>query len=161
MGRFRRIPAFVPLLKMCFDPAPPGGVSTSIGVTKAMLGKLSAGAALLVLSVAPAFADAASCVEPYPPAQVDGSKATSQQMKDAIQDFKTFQAASDDYQSCLINDLHQQEADAAKQKDPKPLDPSVAAGVNAKVDANQRMKEKVGGELNASIQAYKTAHPGG
>jgi hypothetical protein len=126
-----------------------------------MFGKLSAGVALLVLSAAPSFADSSNCVDPFPPAQVDGNKATQQQMKDAIQDFKTFQAASDDYQQCLISDLHQQQQEAAKQKDPKPLDPSIEAGVNAKVDANQRMKEKIGGELNASIQAYKAAHPGG
>lgn len=126
-----------------------------------MFGKLSASAALLVLVATPSFADSSSCETPYPPAQIDGSKATEQQMKDAIQDFKTFQAASDDYQSCLVADLKHQKDEAAKQKDPKPLDPSIEQAVNAKVDANQRLKEKVGGELNGSIQAYKAVHPAG
>ena len=80
-------------------------------------------------------------------------------MKDAIQDFKTFQSASDDYQSCLVDDLKQQKAEAAKGQGSKPLDPSIEQAVNAKIDANQRLKEKVGAELNVSIQAYKKAHP--
>lgn len=126
-----------------------------------MFGKFSAGAALLALSISPALADSSQCVDPYPPTALDGSKATQKQMKDAIQDFKTFQAASDDFQQCLINDFHKQEKDAAGQKDPKPLDPSIKASVDAKVDANQHLKEKVGAELNVSIQAYKAAHPGG
>ena len=125
----------------------------------AMYSKFGAAVALLLLSVSPSFAASSSCEDPIAPTQVDGTKATQQQMKDAIQDFKTFQAASDDYQQCLVNDLKQQKAEATKGKDPKPLDPSIEAGVNAKIDANQRLKEKVGGELNASIQAFKAAHP--
>ncbi|MGD0143628.1 MAG: hypothetical protein ABSC92_10740 [Rhizomicrobium sp.] len=126
-----------------------------------MYSKFSAGVALLLLSVSPSFADSSSCADPIAPAAVDGAKATQKQMKDAIQDFKTFQQASDDYQSCLVDDLKKQQAEASKGKDPKPLDPSIEQGVDARIDANQRLKEKVGGELNASIQAYKSAHPGG
>ena len=122
-----------------------------------MIGKFGLAVAALLISAAPALAD--SCGgDPVAPAAVDGSKATEQQMKDAIADFKTFQAASDDYQQCLVNDLHRQEAEAAKAKDPKPLDPSIQQGVDAKVSANQRLKEKVAGELNAAIVAYKQNH---
>lgn len=126
-----------------------------------MYSKFGAAVALLLLSATPSFAASSSCSDPIAPTQVDGSKATSQQMKDAIQDFKTFQAASDDFQQCLVDDLKAQKAEAAKGKDPKPIDPSIEQGVNAKIDANQRLKEKVGGELNASVQAYKKAHPAG
>ena len=122
-----------------------------------MIGKFGLAAAALMISASPVLA--ASCSEPVAPAQADGAKATQQQMKDAIQDFKTFEQASDDYQTCLINDLHDQEHAAAAAKNPKPLDPSIKAGVDAKVDANQRLKEKIGAELNASIVAYKQAHP--
>jgi len=122
-----------------------------------MLGKLGLAAATLMISASPVLA--ASCSEPVAPAQVDGAKASQQQMKDAIGDFKTFEQASDDYQSCLLDDLHQQERTAAAAKDPKPLDPSIAKAVSAKVDANQALKEKIGAELNASIVAYKQAHP--
>lgn len=30
--------------------------------------------------------------------------------------------------------------------------------MNKKIDANQRMKEKVGAEFNAAVIAYKAAH---
>lgn len=123
-----------------------------------MYGKFIAAAAFAVLAT-PAFAE--TCTAPIPPAAVNGNTATVQQMKDAIADFKTFQQASDDYQSCLIADLKAQQLAATKAKDPKPLDPSVAAGMNARIDANQKMKEKVGAELNAAIIAYKGKHPGG
>jgi hypothetical protein len=126
-----------------------------------MFGKFTAGAALLVLSVSPALADSSLCVNPYPPSAVDGSKATMQQMKDARQDVQTFIAASDDYQKCLGDDLDAQVKAAANQKDPKPLDPSIKADVDAKIEANQHMKEKVGAEFNAAVQSYKKAHPGG
>lgn len=126
-----------------------------------MYSKFGTAVALLLLSVSPSFAAGSACEDPIAPTQIDGTKATAKQMKDAIQDFKTFQAASDDYQSCLVDDLKLQKTEAAKGKDPKPLDPSVEQAVNAKIDANQRLKEKVGAELNASVQAYKAAHPGG
>ena len=123
-----------------------------------MFGRFGIAALFVAAMAAPALAD--SCSDPIPPAvSVDGRTATVQQMNDAIKDFKAFQAASDDYQACLLADLKQQEQTAAKAKDPKPLDPSITAGVNAKIAANQTEKQKVGEELNAQIIAYKTAHP--
>ena len=123
-----------------------------------MFGRFGIASLFVVAMAAPALAD--SCSDPIPPeVTVNGSTATMQQMSDAIKDFKNFQAASDDYQNCLLADLKQQEQAAANAKDPKPLDPSIAAGVNAKIAANQSEKQKVGAELNAQIIAYKTAHP--
>jgi hypothetical protein len=121
-----------------------------------MLGKFGLAAAALIISAVPALA-ANACDEPYAPAAIDGSKATESQMKGAHDDVMTFMKASDDYQSCLLDDLKNQQATAAKAKDSKPLDPSIAAGVNKQVDENQRMKEKVGAEFNASVMAYKAA----
>lgn len=122
-----------------------------------MLNKFALAAAALMISAAPALA-AGGCDEPYAPAAVDGSKATEAQMKGAHDDVMNFMKSSDDYQSCLLDDLKNQEAQAAKAKDPKPLDPSIAAAVNKKVDDNQKMKEKVGSEFNAAVMAYKAAH---
>lgn len=123
-----------------------------------MIGKFGMAALFVLATAAPALAD--ECTQPIPPAiTVDGSTATLDQMKDAIKDFKTFQAASDDYQACLVADLKRQKEEAAKAKDPKPLDPSIQTAMNAKMAANQADKEKVGGELNAQIMAYKQAHP--
>jgi hypothetical protein len=122
-----------------------------------MLGKFGLAAAALLISAGSAMA-AGACDEPYAPAALDGSKATADQMKGAHDDVMTFMKASDDYQSCLLNDLKNQKATAAKAKDPKPLDPSIEAGVNKAIDANQRMKEKIGAEFNAAVLSYKAAH---
>jgi len=123
-----------------------------------MMGKFGMAALFVLATAAPALA--AECNQPIAPAiTVNGSTATLQQMNDAIKDFKTFQSASDDYQACLVADLNRQKEEAAKAKDPKPLDPAIEAGMNAKMAANQADKEKVGGELNAQIMAYKQAHP--
>ena len=123
-----------------------------------MLGKMGMAALFVLATAVPALA--ANCNDPIPPTVVDGTKATEQQMKDAISDFKNFQSASDDYQACLLADLKAQKDAAAKAKDPKPLDPAIELGVNAKIQANQSEKEKLGGELNAQIIAYKQAHKG-
>ena len=122
-----------------------------------MLGKFGVAVAALLISAAPALA-AGACDEPYAPAAIDGSKATTDQMKAAHDDVVNFMKASDDYQACLLDDLQNQKDAAAKAKDPKPLDPSIEAGVNKKIDANQRMKEKVGAEFNAAVVSYKAAH---
>ncbi|HWA31681.1 MAG TPA: hypothetical protein VG867_11305 [Rhizomicrobium sp.] len=126
-----------------------------------MLGKFGLAVAAVLVSAAPAMA-AGMCGEaPIPPAAIDGGKATEAQMKDAHDDVVNFIKASDDYQGCLFADLNKQKQDAAKANPPKTLDPSVEQGVNAKVDANQKMKEKVGAEFNAAVQAYKATHPKG
>jgi hypothetical protein len=108
---------------------------------------------------APAFADSSSCSEPYPPAAIDGSTATENQMKAAHNDVVNFIKSSDDYQSCLNADYVAQAQEAAKSKDKKPLDPSIQAAVNAKIEANQKEKEKVGAEFNTAVVAYKAKHP--
>ena len=119
-------------------------------------------AAILIATATPALADSSRCgTAPIAPANVDGNTASEDQMKNAIADFKTFQQQSDDYQSCLLADLRAQKLAAANDsKNPHPLDPSVEAGVNALIDANQKLKERLGAQLNAAILAYKGKHPG-
>jgi hypothetical protein len=125
-----------------------------------MYGKIGLAAAAILFSAVPALADSCGGA-PIPPAAIDGAKATEAQVKDAVADFKSFQSASDDWQSCLVKDLARQKAEAAKAKDPKPLDPSITDAVNAKIAGNQRDKEKTGAEINAAIHAYNAAHPKG
>lgn len=117
----------------------------------------------VVLSAVPAFAQM-GCSDPIAPTALDGSKATEQQMKDAHNDVQTFIKASDDYQQCLLNQVNTAKADAAKHAGDKghaPFDPAVETAANARIDANQRLKEKVGMEFNAAVAGYKAAHPGG
>ncbi|HEX3809817.1 MAG TPA: hypothetical protein VHW02_08940 [Rhizomicrobium sp.] len=126
-----------------------------------MLSKIGAAAALILIAATPAFADSNSCSDPIAPTAINGATATEQEMKDAQQDVKIFLKASDDYQSCMVLDLRNQKIAAAKKKDPKPLDPSIGQAVDARVDANQKLKERVGAEFNAAVIAYKGRHPGG
>lgn len=116
----------------------------------------------LVLAVAAGFAGPAladPCSEPIPPAPVDGATASKEQMLQARDDTVNFIKASDDYQTCLFADLKAQKLEAAKNK--KPFPPSIEEAVNAKVQENQRVKEKVGAEYNAAAITYKNKHPGG
>jgi hypothetical protein len=123
-----------------------------------MLKTLGLAVALFGASLVPAMAESA-CQEPIAPAAVDGAKATTAQMNGAHDDVITFIKQSDDYQACLLKEFSDAQADAVKNK--KPLDPSVQTAVSMKVDANQHLKEKVGGEYNASVLAYKAKHPNG
>lgn len=114
--------------------------------------------ALIGASIVPAMAQSA-CQEPIAPAALDGAIATTAQMNSAHDDVMTFIKQSDDYQSCVLKEYSDIKADAVKNK--KTLDPSLQTAVQAKIDANQHLKEKVGGEYNAAVMAYKTKHPNG
>ena len=113
---------------------------------------------LLVAGALPVMAQAA-CTAPVAPAKVDGSTATKDQLLGGIKDAKAFIAASDTYQDCLSADLKTQKDQAAADK--KPLDPSIEAGIDAKVNENQAQKEKVGTEINGAVGDYKKVHPNG
>lgn len=104
----------------------------------------------------PALADAA-CTRPEAPAAVDGTSATMEQLLAAKSAVTDFIAASDTFQTCVINDLDAQKkaAKAAKTK----LDPAIAKAADASVSANQADKERVGQAFNSAAKAYKAAHP--
>jgi len=123
-----------------------------------MLKTLGLVVALVGASMVPAMAQSA-CQEPIAPTALDGATATTAQMNGAHDDVLTFIKQSDDYQSCLLKELTDAKLDAVKNK--KTLDPSIETGVQAKVDSNQHLKEKVGGEYNAAVMAYKAKHPNG
>jgi hypothetical protein len=120
-------------------------------------------AGFVVLSAMPAFAQM-GCSNPIAPTAIDGSRASAQQMKDAKADVLDFMKSSDDFQSCLINQVKAGKAEAAKHAgdhNAKPFDPAIETSATAKIDANQRLKEKVGAEYNGAVASYKAAHPGG
>ena len=110
-----------------------------------ILKRLGLVAALVGLSAAPALAESA-CQEPIAPVAIDGATATTVQMNGAHEDVMTFIKQSDDFQLCLYK---------------KQIDPALEPAVAKKVDANQHLKEKVGGEFNAAVIAYKAKHPNG
>ena len=112
---------------------------------------------LILMSAVPAFAESA-CAEPIPPAAIDGGAATTAQMNAAHDDVVTFIKQSDDYQVCLLKEL--KDANDAAVKDKKDPDPALEAATRAKIQANQSLKEKVGAEFNAAVNAYRAKHPG-
>jgi len=115
-------------------------------------------AGLLVLAAVPAFAQS-NCYQPVPPAALNGATATKDQMAAARSDVMDFIKSSDDYQDCMDAEFKEKQRKA--QKDNKPLPPDAAKAVDDAIAANQRDKEKVGAEFNASVAAYKVKHPGG
>jgi len=97
-----------------------------------------------------------ACVEPAVPAPVDGAQVSEGQMRAAAAAARNFIAQSDVYQLCLANVL-----DAAKTQavaDGKPLDNALEGTLRAKADANQKVKERVGLEINTAIGVYKQTH---
>ena len=118
---------------------------------------LGLAAALMIGSAVPALAESA-CQEPIAPAALDGATATAAQLHAAVGDVKTFLKQSDDYQDCLWNEV--KAANDAAKKDKKDPDPQLDADTRAKVQANQKLKERIGAEYNAAAQAYNAKHPG-
>lgn len=122
-----------------------------------MLKRLVLGAALLFAGAVPAFAED-SCAVPPVPAVVDGSSATRDQLVAGIAAVKGYIAQSDTYQACIADYLAVAKTQADKDK--KPVDPALVQAEGDKVTANQNSKQKVGDAINASIGAWKKAHPG-
>lgn len=120
--------------------------------------KTGLAAAALFAMAAPALA--ATCNEPVAPIiSVNGATATETQMKDAISDFKLYQGAADGFQDCINAEVHRLVEAAKNSPDKKPVDPSILSAYKARQDAVQAEKEKLGGQLNAQIIAYRSAHP--
>jgi hypothetical protein len=114
-------------------------------------------AAILTAAFAvPAFAQSA-CMAPIAPAAVDGSTATYDQARAAVQDAKNFIAQSDLYQECISKEMD--DAAAKAKADGKKPDADFIAKEEAMVTDNQKMKVKVGAEANAVFPAYHKAHP--
>ena len=119
----------------------------------------------LVMLTAPALAQApvapvsapAICTRPAPPAAVDGSTSSLEQMRQYRGLVAAFIADSDVYQACIIADLGAQR-DAAKAAKTK-FDKSVIKAVEAQLGANQKDKEAVGEAYNSAKKAYSAAHP--
>jgi hypothetical protein len=124
-----------------------------------MLVRFGLAAAFAALSLAPAFAEDAACTVPIPPVAIDGAVATQEQMNAMHDDVVNFIKASDDYQNCVIADLNAKKEKAHKMK--IEFDPYVQKEDEGLIAANQRLKEKVGGEFNAAVQAFKGHHISG
>jgi hypothetical protein len=97
-----------------------------------------------------------ACVEPQEPAPVDGAQVSEDQMRNAAAAARNFMAQSDVYQACLANALDAAKTQAAA--DGRPVDPALETDTRARADANQKVREKVGVEINTAISVYKQTH---
>jgi hypothetical protein len=121
-----------------------------------MVRSLALSAVLLAFLAAPA-ASQNSCVQPYAPSIPNGSSATKDQMLTAQNEVKVFIRDSDTYQECILRDVRGQRE--AARRDQKTLDPSIEEAALRRINTNQREKERVGTEYNASVKAYAAANP--
>lgn len=115
--------------------------------------------AMFALASTPAWAGFGGCTEPYGPAIPNGNTATEDQLKHTLADVKQFMKDSDEYQTCLANEVNRQADEARRSKDKKPLDPSVKAEADSLIARNQETKQKIGDEFNAAANAYNAKHP--
>jgi hypothetical protein len=141
-------------LRICFDPA--GRISQKEGTS--MYLRLGFAAAIMLASISPALADANSCSDPIAPTSVDGSHATEDQMKNDRDDVVQFIKDSDTFQDCINTSIRDMQTESAKDPKKHPLDKDAVQALLNRISANQKLKEKVGGEFNAAVQAYKANH---
>jgi|HubBroStandDraft_3_1064219.scaffolds.fasta_scaffold329336_2 hypothetical protein len=121
-----------------------------------MLKIVALSAALVAFSALPALADA-ECAEPIAPQQPTGPSVTLKQISDAAHDTNVFMKQSDDYQSCLGREYRQKRDEAEKEK--KDLDPSVQQDIDASIDENQKLKQRVGSEFQQAFAAFCKRDP--
>ncbi len=118
---------------------------------------LLAAPALAQDAAAPALPAPVVCDAPVVPADVNGATATMEEVLAAKAAVASFIAASDAYQTCLVDDIKARR-DAAKAAKAR-FNESEAKTVSDKINANQRDKERVGKAFNSAVKAYKAAHP--
>jgi hypothetical protein len=93
--------------------------------------------AALVAVSAPAHAEP-RCAQPYAPVIKASSSATAQEMAALREDVKSFMAASDIYQQCVL---------------------SRGGSNDIRISANQAQKVRVGQQFNEFVRAYRKANP--
>ena len=113
-------------------------------------------AAAFVMLAAPAFAQD-KCSAPNAPVVPNGRTAATAELVQAQKDVVAFIRSSDDYQVCILAAITAAENEAKENK--KAPDPAIRKALEAKGDANQKLKETVGKTYNAAAAAYKAAHP--
>ena len=115
--------------------------------------------AAFVVLVGPAFAQGVEdkCSAPIAPVVPDGKTAAVPQLTQAAADVKKYIMDSDQYQQCLIAEINTYETQAKGTK--QGIDPNVRKTLEAKGDANQKDKTRVGQAYNKAVGDYRAAHP--
>src|SRR5690348_13722906 len=110
--------------------------------------------AAFVILAGPAFAQAFEdkCSAPIAPVVPDGKTAAVPQLTQAANDVKSYIKASDDYQACLLAEINTYETQAKGTK--AGIDPNIRKTLEAKGDANQKDKERLGASYNKAVGDY-------
>lgn len=93
-------------------------------------------AAACLAFAGPAFAGG-RCSQPYAPVIKVSATTTKQDIMSLRDDVQSFIAASDIYQNCLV-----------------------ALNDDARIEANQAQKERIGQQFHNALQTFQKAHPG-
>ena len=112
-------------------------------------------AAGFVMLAAPALAQD-KCAGPVAPVVPNGRTAATAELVQAQKDVVAFIRSSDDCQVCILAAITAAENEAKENK--KAPDPAIKKALEAKGDANQKLKETVGKAYNTAAAAYKAAH---
>ena len=112
---------------------------------------------LLAMTAQVQAQDQTQCVEPVPPAPVDGSQVSGEQLRAAMTATREFMALSDLYQICLNREVEASRALAVTES--RAFDTAFADRAQGRVEASQQAKEKAGNAINTAITVYKHAHP--
>ena len=113
-------------------------------------------AVLTAMSAAPAFAQA-DCQAPIPPAAPNGHTATQQDIQAAVTDARNYMAQADVYQQCLLDYVAAQKKQAVEDK--QTFDTYVETSTQKKIEDNQKVKLRVGAEINGALSDFKMSHP--
>lgn len=113
-------------------------------------------AVLTAMGAAPAFAQA-DCQAPIPPAAPNGRTATQQDIQAAVTDARNYMAQADVYQQCLLDYVAAQKKQAAEDK--QTFDTYIETSTQKKIEDNQKIKIKVGAEINSALNDFKMSHP--
>lgn len=119
-----------------------------------MIRKFLSAGVLVIAIAAPAWAQD-QCVTPKAPVVPDGARATPNQIVAAQNDIKAFVAASDNYQSCLTQEIARQKALAAQNN--AELDPNLQTTVQAKSVAQRKDAQQLAETWGAAVEAFNKA----
>jgi hypothetical protein len=119
-----------------------------------MIRKFLSGGALVIALAAPVWAQD-QCVAPRAPVIPDGAKATSGQIIATQNEIKAYAAASDNYQSCLAQDIVRQRTLATQNN--AELDPNLQAATQVKSTAQRNDAREVAAAWGAAVEAFNKA----
>jgi hypothetical protein len=92
-----------------------------------------------------------NCVAPRPPAVIDGSKASREEIVAGMEAAKRYAAAADTFQKCVSDFVAARNTDGGK-----PLTPAQTIIQNYRIQVSQKNKETTTNQMNMAIVAFNS-----